>query len=105
MKGMLTRTGGLSESVMNAMTDNWQTTAIIAAQLVIPPDAIRRTMINQATWGGKGVTEAGVKTRFVGQAIFSLVKKGRIESRKINANKFEYRLPQSAETTPKDCTK
>lgn len=89
-----TRNPGLRGDILKVLTRNWQTTSLIASQLVIPPDALHRNVASQSQWSGKSLSNAGAKTKIVGQSLYALNVQGIAEKRYINGKKCEYRLAQ-----------
>jgi len=83
---------GITDAVMCVVSENWQSTSIIAAQIVFPPDAIARARKNQQEWCNRGLSESGAKTSIASKSLRSLFLRGKLERRAINANKFEYKL-------------
>lgn len=87
------RTGDITGSILSVITSEWQSAAIIACQVVLPPDAVsRRTQHRNAVEGcGK---DMGSRTDLIHQRLRSLVAKGLVEKQPINGFRNEYRLAQ-----------
>ena len=70
-------------SILNVLTNEWQTTPIISCQVAIPPEAIARA---------KKI--GGSKSELLSQKLRDLVRSGKVEKRKISYARNEYRLAQ-----------
>jgi hypothetical protein len=90
---------GVSKLVENVLKDEWQSSPVIAAQIIFPPEVIQRKMQSQLLWSKRTGSEEGAKSGLVGQAIRLLIARGVAEKRYINGKKCEYRL---ATTTSKN---
>lgn len=82
---------GITEKVKAVLTNEWQTTSIIASQIDFPPDALARRVKNQKVWG-HGLTTSGAKSSMTGQVMYFLRKQGFVEYRKVTGKRYEYRL-------------
>lgn len=88
-RGSLIRCAGLRDKVRKVLTANWQSAALIAAQITIPPEAGAREALRTS-----GHTRNG-KTSLVSHA---LSKMRGVEKRKINGGfRNEYRLKEMNE--------
>ena len=91
------RIRGINSDILKVLTSDWQTSSLIACQIVIPPDLIQRKTKNQKIWNSKNQSTRGSKSNIVGQVMHSLVRSGVVEKRYLHGAKCEYRLAQ-----PKD---
>lgn len=82
---------GISSEVIKVLTNEWQSTAVIACQVDVQPDAIARRRRRTNTPDGC------VKTEILAGVLFEIAKKGRAEKRKVGSTKNEYRLVQKME--------
>ena len=101
-KGMVVSNSGIGNQIYSVLTNNWQTSSIIASQIVFAPDAVARTKANYANGiYGKRTTanapDSGIKAGLVARSLSTLCRTGKVEKRKMNNAKTEYRLAQ-----PKD---
>lgn len=83
---------GLRQSIFLVLTDEWQTSSLIASQITFPPDAVRRRIENMKLWSSIVLSEAGARSNIVGQVLYNMYKRGNVERRKVNGNKYEFRL-------------
>jgi hypothetical protein len=84
----LARCPGIKKSVLAVLREDvWQTSEMIAAQIAFAPDAVSRVILT-----GRAVTASAAKSYIVANCI---KRDARIEKRKINSHKNEYRLVKS----------
>lgn len=74
-----------ADELIQVLTENWQTTSLIALQIVIRPESLARDTV-RAGGGGRG------RTSLVAETIRHLVGCGDVEMRKGSQGKREYRL-------------
>ena len=82
----------ISQSVASVMTTEWQSSAMIASQVVFPPDFLQRLIQSQREWVGKPLSTKGAASSAVSKVGRSLVAKGIAEKRYVHGNKCEFRL-------------
>ena len=83
------------DSVFALLTNDWQTSRIIAQQLILPPDVIAREQLEIMRKQLNNCSEIAAKSHIVAGALKDACKNGRIEKRKKNQHVNEYRLPCS----------
>ena len=97
----------ITSQVKAALTDRWQSCALIAAQVCFAPDALCRSReqkkkSEQIRCGdGHNTTYQAIKTSLASKSLHNLVKRGFAESRRINGKRTakEYRLATSRQNT------
>jgi len=98
-KSGIRKAGDINNNILSVITNDWQTSSIIACQVVLPPEVVKRVAIYKLERPGRwGSSERGVRSDVVYQRLKTLVAKGLVESRSIDGRKNEYRLAQPKET-------
>lgn len=87
---------GITSAVKSVLTNEWQSSSMIAAQIAFPPDAIARRIESRKRWnkGELNSTVHGNKTHLVAQVIHKIVQQGYAEKRYADGGRCEYRLAQ-----------
>jgi len=91
------RSPGLAKQVSGVLTNDWQTTAIIACQVYVAPDVIARMKANKKSRYNYNQTDATAKTDLLARVLAQLAQGGIAEKRRVSSNKNEYRLAQQAD--------
>ena len=88
---------GLSEKIFKVLSSDWQSSAVIASQIDMPPDALARLMAKEKNRRGHDSNYACVKAQIVGQRLSSFFLRGcaELERRRVG-RKFEYRLKEAS---------
>jgi hypothetical protein len=80
----------LKPEVIGVLSDQWQTSPIIASQIIWPPETHERENSNRKQRESQSRSKAGTTAGFVCRVLFELEKRGVCERREI-----ETRLPGS----------
>jgi hypothetical protein len=85
------------QDVLSLITNEWQTSRVIAQQLVLPPDVIARERLAIMRNQLNNCSEIAAKAHIVAGVLKDVCKLGKVEKRKKNRHLNEYRLPVSEE--------
>jgi hypothetical protein len=95
------RCAWLRHEILKFLNINWQTSALIAAQIIWPPEVCEREQENRSRRDGcKKRTPAGNQSGLVSSILSSLAKTGKCERRKVSSPlqgskaAYEYRSNQ-----------
>jgi hypothetical protein len=81
--------------VLSKVTRKWQTTSLIAQQVILPPDVIARERIAAAkhpkNWNCE-LSDIAAVSRIISRVLSVQIRQKRIEVRKKSGNTNEYRL-------------
>ena len=80
----------LKAEVIGVLSDRWQTSPMIASQIIWPPETHERENLNRKQRESQSRSKAGTTAGFVCRVLFELEKRGVCERREV-----ETRLPGS----------
>lgn len=93
-RSKIRKVGDINGNILSVLTTDWQAVSVIACQVVLPPDAVKRMASYKRQKPGRwGSSEPGVRSDLVCQRLKTMVGSGVVEKRKIGS-KNEYRLAQ-----------
>jgi hypothetical protein len=96
---MKTKDFSMCGEIRKILTIEWQTSAQLASQIVIPPEKIGRAIELRKKVKGHGYTLDTARAHVIAQAMSCLVRYGVAEKRKMQGgHKNEYRLNQNKAT-------
>ena len=79
---------GIGESIKKCLTTEWQTSRLIALQIIVQPDALARTAKSRSYQQDL----VSVKVQMIAKCLTDCMRKGVVESRKVGRGLTEYRL-------------